>query len=131
LYKGTKIVHNLYPVTDQFTPKRVLNYRRGSPKSIYYVKSCKAKIEIPYFDQNKIIRYKIIFQRDDYKKKEQIFINRFHADGTPFQIFYVGQRNLINSSIDQTVLWAYEFCEYPNLERIILSIDSSIKNGTL
>lgn len=127
LYKGTKIVHNLYPITNQFSPIRALNYKRGSPKAVHEVKSAKTTIEIPYFDHKKTIRYKIIFNRNQFKKIEQIYINRYRTDGTLSQIFFVAERELLNDTIDQKVLWAYEFSEYPNLERIILSIDTKIK----
>jgi hypothetical protein len=124
LYKGTKIVHNLYPITNQFSPIRILNYKRGQTRAELHIQSCTAIIEIPYYDQNKTIRYQIIFQRDDFKKTEKVFIKRFHADGSPFQIFYVAQRELNNTFVDQTVLWAYEFSEFTYFERVIHEIDS-------
>lgn len=125
LYKDTKIVHNLYPITNLFTPNRVLNYRRGTPKGVYEVKSCKYTIEIPYFDHKQIIRYKILFIRDHFKLNEQIFINRFRADGSQYQLFFIAKRTITNQEVDQRVMWQYEFSEYPNLERIILSIDET------
>jgi hypothetical protein len=124
LYKGTKIIHNLYPITDKFSPVRVLNFKRGTPSSIFQVKTSLTTIEIPYYDQNKVIRYKIIFHHDNYKMIERIFIKRFKIDGTSFQLFYISERQLLVSTIDQKVLWQYEFCEYPTLERIILAIES-------
>lgn len=131
LYKGTKIVHNIYPITDIFSPIRVLNYKKGSSSARLEVKSLRSTIEIPYYDHNHKVRYKIVFIREQARKIEQIFIYRFSEEGALLQRFFVAERELLVDTIDQKAMWFYEFSEYPNLERIILSIDNSMKNGTL
>lgn len=131
LYKGTKIVHNIYPITDKFSPIRILNFKKGSPRGTLEVKSLKSTIEVPYYDHNHKVRYKIVFKREQIRKKEKIFIYRFSEDGIISQRFFVAERELLFDVTDQKSMWFYEFSEYPKLESIILSIDNSIKNGAL
>lgn len=131
LYKGTKIVHNIYPITDQFSPIRVLDYKKGSIKAVLEPKTLKSTIEIPYYDHEHKVKYKIVFIRKQEKKREETFIYRYSKDGELYQKFFIAERELLFDVIDQKSLWSYEFSEYPNIERIILFIDISFKNDNM
>ncbi len=122
LYKGTKIVHNLYPDTDIFTPKRVLNYKKGTLAASYNVKLCQAEIQIPYYDRNKSKRYKILFLQDYFKKKEKVLIERLNGNNTS-ELFFITERDLLYEKFDSLRLDQMDFSEFPALERIILSIE--------
>lgn len=123
LYKGTKIVHNLYPETNKFTPNRVLNYKKGSLSASYNVKLCQATIRIPYYDRKKLIRYKILFLQDYFQKKEKVLIERLN-DKKISGLFFITERDLPYNEFDQLILDRMDFSEFPSLEKIILSIEN-------
>ena len=123
LYKGTKIVHNLYPNSNQFTPNRVLNYKKGVLGATYNVKMCQATIRIPYYDRKKLIKYKIVFLQDYFQKKEKVLIERLNYDNKTSDIFFITERDLPYKEFDQLILARMDFVELPGLENIILSIE--------
>ena len=123
LYKGTKIVHNLYPNTIKFTPKRVLNYKKGSVGATYDVMKRKATIQVPYYDRKNLVKYKIVFHQDYFHKKEKIFIERLNYDSKTSNIFFITERHLPYNDFDALRLDVMNISELPNLENIILSIE--------
>ena len=123
LYKGTKIVHNLYPNTNIFTPERVLNYKKGSLSATYSAKNCLATIRIPYRDRKKLIKYRIVFLQDYFHKREKILIERLNYDSKSLEIFFITERVLPYKEFNQFILARMDFIELPGLEKIILSIE--------
>jgi hypothetical protein len=128
LYKGTKIVHNLYPDTNEFTPKRVLNFKKGSLSASYNVKKCQVTIKIPYYDRKKAVRYKIVFFQDYFHKREQVIIEKINENKT-LDLFFLTERDLPYKEFDQMMLARMDFIEFPGLEKIILSIEKLFKNS--
>lgn len=66
LYKGTKVVHTLYPQSNKNNPKRIkgFNYTRGGVSGSWDMKNSIAMIDIPYLNHQEIIKYVLIFRRD-------------------------------------------------------------------
>lgn len=87
LYKGTKIVHTLFPEQTKHNKKRVeINLRRGRAKGKFYIEQCKIDIEVPYYDNNDIAIYSFQSCRDFNKKLESgLLIN--HQSGKIYNLF--------------------------------------------
>lgn len=56
LYKGTRIVHTLYPHSDKHK-KKIINYVKGKPKAEYHTKNDTFIIAIPYLNNLNIVVY--------------------------------------------------------------------------
>jgi hypothetical protein len=122
LYKDTKIIHNLYPTSDKFTPNRILKYKRSGLKGVLNPQDDIVKIEIPYLDHNNRTEYQIVFIQDYNQKKEIIVIERYKTDNSQDN-FFITERKLQFDCFSDEVLRSYEFGDLSILEGLILTID--------
>jgi hypothetical protein len=87
LYKGTKIVHTLFPEQLKHNKKRVeINLRRGRAKGMFYIEQGKLDIEVPYYDNNDVAIYSLQSCRDFNKKLEIGFLIS-HQSGKRYNLF--------------------------------------------
>lgn len=57
LYKGTRIIHTLYPHSDKHNNKKIINYVKGEPTSEYHSKNNTFIIAIPYLNNLNTVVY--------------------------------------------------------------------------
>jgi hypothetical protein len=128
LYKGTKVIHNLYPKDDKFTPKKILNLHKGSVSMIQNLRNCISIIEIPYLNHANIPIYKIIFRLDEITKYEKLFIQINSDKGIPLICKYLGERpyNRFDQKSSLKLL-GYEFADLSAIEKIIYQIETKRK----
>lgn len=77
LYKGTKIVHTLYPTSAKHNKKKILDYRRGKPKG--QQEKTHTIIAVPYYDKDNkvIISFELIWVKET-KMRYHIIINHLN-----------------------------------------------------
>ena len=122
LYKGTKVIHNLYPIENKFTPPQIINFRRGAPSMNHHLKSCVAFIKIPYLDHNNNTIYEVIFRLDEVTKTEKLFIQINSSTGEPIITKIVGERPISADHISTQRMMSYEFADMSFIEKIISNI---------
>lgn len=93
LYKGTKIVHSIYPSKniDGKLPKRVLQTLVRDKANIKaFTKPCDDYyiFRIPYINEQGVTRYEIIFKIDIEKKMSKGYIQLNNFAGVPMQTTY-------------------------------------------
>lgn len=80
VYKGTKIVHTLYPTNNKYTIKKPtgFHFKKGAVSMNEQLKSCIIEIKIPYFDEVGAKRYTAIVSYNFVKKLEhlRLYIHR-------------------------------------------------------
>ena len=113
LYKGTKIVHTLYPTSSKHSKKKILDYRRGKPHGeqteSYTV------IGIPYYDRNNkvIISFKLIWMNDT---KIHSYVARNHSTSKSMTLYEKPFFEPINyGSIIQDI----EYTDLSSVEKMI------------
>lgn len=127
IYRGTKVVHTIYPQSNKNNPKRVkgFNYSRGGASSSWDFKNSITMIEIPYFDHNNIVRYLLIFRKVSDKLTVIIQINDIL--GNPWKSVFVGRLkidfNKFRDDFDPFDVIRLECGDLRVLERKILELD--------
>jgi hypothetical protein len=91
LYKGTKIVHSLYPTKTigEKVPKKMLkNFVRDKPKINATTRPCDEfhLINIPYINREGVTRYTIIFKLDNKSLMAKGYIQTHALNGCPIFI---------------------------------------------
>lgn len=127
IYRGTKVVHTIYPQSNKNNPKRVkgFNYSRGGASSSWDFKNSITMIEIPYFDHNNIVRYLLIFRKVSDKLTVIIQIN--DNLGNPWKSIFVGGRRIdiskYRDDFDPFDVIRLEYGDLREFERKILELD--------
>jgi len=96
LYKGTKIVHTLFPEQSKQNKKRVnINLRRGRAKGRLFMEQGKLEIEVPYYDHNENTKYSFQSYREFRKNIETGFLIN-HSSSRKYNLF---ERQLHNQKM--------------------------------
>lgn len=133
IYKGTKIVHTLYPQSDKNNPERVkgFNYSRGSVSGRWELMNSVVEIEIPYFNHQKIVRYIVIIRRIPQKNIEMGIIQVNDKDGNPWRSIIIGERNIDSKNgidgLNQMELMQWQYADLRVFEKKILDIEKEEK----
>lgn len=131
VYKGTKVVHTLYPQSSKNNPKRVkgFKYTRGSISGSWDVMQSVSLIKIPYLNHEKTVKYVLIFRRLLYKNLEKVIIQVNLNTGKPFKSVILGERNIdfknqVNG-LNQMELMRLQYADLRELEKMILKIENA------
>lgn len=112
LYKGTKIVHTLYPTSDK-NKKKILDYRRGKPQGKQ--EKTHTVISIPYYDRdNKVIISCELIWINDIKMRYHIIKN--HVNNTSITLY----EKPFSDSVDyDSIIQDMEYEDLSKVEKII------------
>lgn len=125
LYKGTKIIHSLFPKSDSHNQKRVKKF----PFTRGKVEIHKNETFIPYLDIELKIRYGILVEKNIEKDTEDINILIFDLDNECFYKHKVGYRKLIKFDSEKSELITYQHTDLRPIERKIKEINEKIESG--
>jgi hypothetical protein len=127
LYKGTKVVHTLYPQSNKNNPKRIkgFNYTRGGVSGSWDMKNSIAMIDIPYLNHQEIIKYVLIFRRDFGNNIEIVIVQVNDNYGNPWKSIILGTRDIVSPNIELNPieLTKIQYADLRELEKIILEIE--------
>ena len=126
LYKNTRIIHSLYPVEDKFTPKKIIDYYKGSASMTEYLSSCITIIKVPYLNHENIVVYRAIFRLDDFKKTDRLYIEINSKKGKPFISKFIGEKPLTYNIHNPEIMMGFQFTDLSRIEEIISNIDKKI-----
>ncbi len=113
LYKGTKIVHTLYPISSKNNKKKILGLRRGKPKG--QQEKTHTVIAVPYYDKdNKIIISCELIWIKETKMRHHILIN--HLNNKSLTLY----EKPFSDSIDyDSIIQDMEYEDLSKIEKII------------
>jgi len=70
IYKGTKIIHTLFPHKKMYNKKKIIDFKRGNPNGKLLLNSLCSIITVPYLDENDIVVYSFQIIKDFAKEIE-------------------------------------------------------------
>lgn len=127
LYKGTKIIHSLYPQKNQYNKlknREKFPYARGiieiKMSSLPNVKN----VEIPYFDSNLKLKYVILIEKFLLKKTEECRILAIDDKGNYMFDVKVGEQKLVEFRGETSERITYQHCDLRKIEDLMRKIDS-------
>ncbi len=127
LYKGTKIIHSLYPQQNKHNKlknREKFPYARGIIKikksSLPNVKN----VEIPYFDSNLKLKYVILIEKYLLKKTEEWRILTFDVNGKYIDDLIIGQRDLVEFPGETFERITYQHCDIRHIENYMKRLDN-------
>ena len=120
VYKGTKIIHTLYPDKSRYNAKRVhhFNLERASVNAEHDIINCIATIQVLYKDHPGAILYKVFFIRHQVPEIEKCHIE-FLQDDKPVAVYFVGQRDCKWNNMVPEAMLSFKFADLRYVERII------------
>lgn len=123
-YKHTKIVHTLFPDAKKSKKKKIINYSRGEVVAFEMLdESSIISIELPYYDYNRIERYKIIIRRYQDTGLEKFYIQKNKVTGQPFFVRFIGERETSVKTQITSYLMEMQFYDFSFVEREIKKLD--------
>jgi len=144
LYKGTHIVHSLYPENDLAadSPKRTLrDFARCRDKITSTQKLIEdiLTISIPYENKKKVIRYVIIIRLDEYTLKGNLYLQVNNYMGVPLFTLFPElctfnanlklSKPLSNAGIEFTrFMNGLGFADFTAIEEQMLKVEEHLKN---
>lgn len=135
VYKGTKVVHTLYPQSTKNNPKRIKGFKfyRGGVSGSWDTMNSIVKIEIPYLNHQDIIKYVFIIRRLLYKKTELGIIQVNDNFGKPWKSIILGERNIdsqkCGDGLNSMELTGWQYADLRGIEKNILEIDKQENNN--
>lgn len=128
-YKGTKLVHTLYPQSQKNNPKKPdkFHFTRGAVTGEEIPANNIFIVKIPYLnsDDKTIYSIQIVKYRDVNREKAFVFIH--DENEKPKGFVEVGERDLQVFKSDTYEMITYQHTDLRNLERIILDIHNKSK----
>src|SRR5690554_2292857 len=131
VYKGTKVVHTLYPQSDKNNPKRVrgFNYTRGGVSGNWDIMNSIITINIPYLNYKKVIKYILIIRRILVKNIEIAIVQVNDNNGRPWKSMTLGERYIdskrLKDGLNQMELMQWQYADLRGLEKMILEIEKN------
>lgn len=131
IYKGTKVVHTLYPQSNKNNPERVkgFHYSRGSVSASYESTNSVVTIEIPYLTHQQAIKYVLIIRRILPQNIEKAFVQVNDNSSNPWKSTYLGEREIDfktqNLVLSQTELIKWQYADLRVLEKLILETEEA------
>jgi hypothetical protein len=117
-YKGTSIIHTLFPEKRIYNRKKILNLIKGKVYAKEKIKENIKTIFIPYQDQY-LTKYTILIQKKYDVFKEVILITKHNNKGEPEKTMKIDERELNNNVSIQHEIISYQVSDLINLEKII------------
>lgn len=120
LYKGTRVIHSLFPIKRTFNRKKVINLRQGNTSSISYDREGINMFYIPYFDEKNIEKYKIILRQHLSLATEKWYVQINSNTGEPLATYFVEKRSITSYLQTPFRLTSLDFIEdLSSIEKII------------
>ena len=133
LYKGSKVVHTLFPIKNKNNKKRIekFNFERGKVSCKKHVDIPITEITIPYIDRTgkTIYALQIIKFRD--KNLEKCIVLIFDDNNEPVRYVPIGERQIIDSKVTEGELYQWQNGDLREMENHIKKIDALIKSNRL
>lgn len=129
LYKGTKVVHTLFPKSIKHNPKRVegFNLVKGGVWGKWFSSTSNLEIYVPYLNYEKKVKYVLIIKRFPIEAIEKIEIQVNDKTEKPFKSILISERTLdpklANQGLKQRELFQLQFADLRVFEREILKIE--------
>ena len=129
LYKGTKIIHSLYPQSNKHNKNRNRTkypFTRGIVKisNLNSLKKIK-EIYIPYFGTDLKLKYSILIEKFILKEIEEWRILVYDENRNYKFDYYIGEKKISKFSGETSERISYQHCDLKNIEELILKIDIS------
>jgi len=99
LYKGTSIIHNLFPIKKTFNKKKVINLRKGFSNASLDAMRGIYTYNIPYYDHLNIERAKVIVRVTPHNRRENWSMQINDKGGQPI-FTHVGENKTINTYME-------------------------------
>jgi hypothetical protein len=128
LYKGTRIVHSLFPTDKIFNREKVINYAKGSVTATIGNEPY-LLIKIPYHDHKQRVAFRILIRKYLKQKKEECFIEALDENGNNILTHRVGERPYDTfdfTNIDRE-LWHWQLRDLTKEEKIIKQLDKKLR----
>lgn len=127
LYKGTRIIHSLFPKSDTHNKRRIKKFpfTRGT------VQTNHNEVYIPYLDVKLNVRFGILIEKDFQNDTEYINILTFDLDKECFYKEKIGYRKLIKFDSEKSEIKTYQHGDLRPIERKIKEINDKINSGEL
>ena len=124
-YKGSKIVHSLFPKTKKNNTKKTkhFNFQRGNVSAKLNIANDILEISIPYLNSRNIVLYTILIRRNNISKIEKAFIISHNKKGEQLKSLYLGERDLVKVEDVDKLLTGYEFTDLTYFEKQILNLE--------
>ncbi len=129
LYKDSKIVHTLIPLTKKFNSqeKYIVHFARQKPRAKLRLMNDDFQIEIPYVDEYEIERYVVIIRDNPQNNQhEKWYVQANTIDGTPLVTEYFNRRVKDMDIRLEEYLWRLENIDFTSLEKFIKQMDELI-----
>ena len=127
LYKGTKIIHSLFPKSATHNKKRnkKFPFTRGT------VQTNHNEVYIPYLDVKLNVRFGILIEKDFKNDTEYINILTFDLDKECFYKEKIGYRKLIKFDSEKSEIITYQHGDLRPIERKIKEINDKLNSREL
>lgn len=133
LYKGSKVVHTLFPFKNKHNKKRTekFNFERGKVSCKQHFEIPITEITIPYIDRTgkTIYALQIIKFRD--KNLEKCIVLIFDDNNEPSRYVPIGVRQILDSKTSEGELYQWQNGNLREMENHIKKIDALIKSNRL
>ncbi len=118
LYKGTRIIHTLYPHNKSNNRKKIINFRKGEPSGKMSMNPLFYSIAVPYHDNIERVKYSFQFTKTFKNKMEDaVLIN--HKSQESIKLF---ERNYELFNYDED-LWSVKYADLSGVERLIKQLE--------
>lgn len=129
LYKGTKIIHSLYPQSNKHNKNRNRTkypFTRGIVEisNLNSLKKIK-EIHIPYFGTDLKLKYSILIEKFILKEIEEWRILVYDKNRNYKFDYYIGEKKISEFRGETSERISYQHCDLKNIEELILKIDIS------
>ncbi len=137
VYKGTKVIHTLYPQSNKNNPFRVkrFNYTRGRITSNWdgFINSF-ITIRVPYLNHKEKVEYTLVFIKDLSKNQEIAIIQVNNNLGIPWKSVIIGERKIASNNncsfFNQLELTRLQYADLREFEKCILEIERENEYNT-
>ncbi len=124
-YKGTKIVHTLYPKSDKNNRKKPkgFHFARGSVSGTRRIFKSIVEITVPYINHEGITKYSVLVRKFEKKNIEECLIQIHDENGKPDKFLVLGQRPLLKFDSLQIELMNWQHADLRGFENQIMEIE--------
>ncbi|NRS90862.1 hypothetical protein HNQ02_003809 [Flavobacterium sp. 7E] len=130
LYKGTKIIHSLYPQSNKYNKNRNRTkypFSRGIIQINTNSLNKNKEIHIPYFGTDLKLKYTILIEKFIEKEIEEWRILAFDGNRNYKFDYYIGEKKISEFRGETSERISYQHCDLKHIEELILQIERSKK----
>jgi hypothetical protein len=129
MYKGTKIIHTLFPITKNYNKLKAkgFSFIQGQSSGEFKTMSDLTIIKTPYFNYSKVIRYILIKVRIGLNNKEKVSIQVNDKEGHPQFTFLYLERNVNDAYKNVPQLMIKDFVDdLRDIEKQIMKLENEL-----